>query len=103
MSQLNDRQDLTQAQKQALKSTAISGVGTIADAARIKAIIKPKIPADIVSPVLTKMPSIKRLTNSSERYISKNSEDLKISYQNLPNDLTSLLKLTSMEQAIFND
>ena len=38
-----------------------------------------------------------------ERYILKNSEDLKISYQNLPNDLTSLLKLTSMEQAIFND
>ena len=38
-----------------------------------------------------------------ERYIARSSEDLKISYQNLPNDLTSLLKLTSMEQAIFND
>ena len=38
-----------------------------------------------------------------ERFIARSSEDLKISYQNLPNDLTSLLKLTSMEQAIFND
>ncbi|MDA9719356.1 hypothetical protein N9U60_03070 [Betaproteobacteria bacterium] len=38
-----------------------------------------------------------------ERFISRSSEDFKISYQNLPNDLTSLLKLTSMEQAIFND
>ena len=37
-----------------------------------------------------------------ERFIARNSGDLKISYQNLPNDLTSLLKLTSMEQAIFN-
>ena len=38
-----------------------------------------------------------------ERFIASSSGDLKISYQNLPNDLTSLLKLTSMEQAIFND
>ena len=38
-----------------------------------------------------------------ERFISRSSEDLKISYQNLPDDLTSLLKLTSIEQAIFND
>ena len=38
-----------------------------------------------------------------ERFIAKNSENLKISYQNLPNDLTSLLKLTSIEQAIFSD
>jgi len=38
-----------------------------------------------------------------ERSIARSSVDLKISYQNLPNDLTSLLKLTSIEQAIFND
>ena len=38
-----------------------------------------------------------------ERFISRGTENAKISYQNLPNDLTSLLKLTSMEQAIFND
>ena len=38
-----------------------------------------------------------------ERFIARSSEDLKISYQNLPNDLTSLLKLTSMEQVIFHD
>ena len=38
-----------------------------------------------------------------ERFIARSSEDLKISYQNLPNDLISLLKLTSMEQAIFSD
>jgi len=38
-----------------------------------------------------------------ERFIASSSGDLKISYQNLPNDLTSLLKLTSMEQALFND
>ena len=38
-----------------------------------------------------------------ERFIARSSEDFKISYQNLPNDLTSLLKLTSMEQAVFND
>ena len=38
-----------------------------------------------------------------ERFIASSSGDLKISYQNLPNDLTSLLKLTSMEQVIFND
>ena len=38
-----------------------------------------------------------------ERFIAKSSEDLKISYQNLPNDLTSLMKLTSMDQVIFND
>ena len=38
-----------------------------------------------------------------ERFVGKSSKDLKISYQNLPDDLTSLLKLTSMEQAIFND
>ena len=38
-----------------------------------------------------------------ERFISRSSEDLKITYQNLPNDLTSLLKLTSIAQAIFND
>ena len=38
-----------------------------------------------------------------ERFIARSSEDLKISYQNLPNDLTALLKLTSMEQAIFHD
>ena len=38
-----------------------------------------------------------------ERFILRSSKDLKISYQNLPGDLTSLLKLTSMEQAIFND
>ena len=38
-----------------------------------------------------------------ERFIARNSEDLKIRYQNLPNDLTSLLNLTSIAQAIFND
>ena len=38
-----------------------------------------------------------------ERFIARSSGGLKISYQNLPNDLISLLKLTSMEQAIFND
>ena len=38
-----------------------------------------------------------------ERFISRSSEDLKISYQNLPNDLTSLLNLTSVAQAIFNN
>ena len=38
-----------------------------------------------------------------ERFIARSSGDLEISYQNLPNDLISLLKLTSMEQAIFND
>jgi len=38
-----------------------------------------------------------------ERFIARSSENLKISYQNLPNDLTSLLKLTSIEQAIFSD
>ena len=38
-----------------------------------------------------------------ERFISRSSEDLKITYQNLPDDLTSLLKLTSIAQAIFND
>ena len=38
-----------------------------------------------------------------ERFIARSSGDLKISYQNLPNDLTSLLKLTSMEQVIFHD
>ena len=38
-----------------------------------------------------------------ERFIARSSGDLKISYQNFPNDLTSLLKLTSMEQALFND
>ena len=38
-----------------------------------------------------------------ERFIARSSGDFKISYQNLPHDLTSLLKLTSMEQALFND
>ena len=38
-----------------------------------------------------------------ERFITRSSEDLKITYQNLPNDLTSLLNLTSVAQAIFND
>ena len=38
-----------------------------------------------------------------ERFILQSSEDLKITYQNLPNDLTSLLNLTSIAQAIFND
>ena len=38
-----------------------------------------------------------------ERFIARNSEDLKITYQNLPNDLTSLLNLTSIAQAVFND
>ena len=38
-----------------------------------------------------------------ERFIARSSEAFKISYQNLANDLTSLLKLTSMEKAIFND
>ena len=38
-----------------------------------------------------------------ERFISRSSKDLKITYQNLPDDLTSLLKLTSVAQAIFND
>ena len=38
-----------------------------------------------------------------ERFIARSSGNLEISYQNLPNDLTSLLKLTSMEQVIFND
>ena len=38
-----------------------------------------------------------------ERFISGSSKGLKIRYQNLPNDLISLLKLTSIAQAIFND
>ena len=38
-----------------------------------------------------------------ERFISRSSNGLKITYQNLPDDLTSLLKLTSIAQAIFND
>ena len=38
-----------------------------------------------------------------ERFIFKSSKKLKISYLNLPNDLTSLLNLTSMAQAILND
>ena len=38
-----------------------------------------------------------------ERFIARSSEDLKITYQNLPNDLTSLLNLTSVAQAICND
>ncbi len=38
-----------------------------------------------------------------ERFVARSSEDLKITYQNLPNDLTSLLNLTSIAQAIFND
>ena len=38
-----------------------------------------------------------------ERFIARSSGDLEISYQNLPHDLTSLLKLTSIEQVIFND
>ena len=38
-----------------------------------------------------------------ERFISRSSKGLKITYQNLPDDLTSLLKLTSIAQAIFND
>ena len=38
-----------------------------------------------------------------ERFITRRSEDLKITYQNLPNDLTSLLNLTSVAQAIFNN
>ena len=38
-----------------------------------------------------------------ERFISRSSNGLKITYQNLPNDLTSLLKLTSIAQAIFKD
>ena len=38
-----------------------------------------------------------------ERFIAGSSENFKITYQNLPNDLTSLLKLTSMEQVIFHD
>ena len=38
-----------------------------------------------------------------ERFISRSSNGLKITYQNLPDDLTSLLKLTSIAQAIFKD
>ena len=38
-----------------------------------------------------------------ERFISRSSNGLKITYQNLPDDLTSLLKLTSISQAIFKD
>jgi len=38
-----------------------------------------------------------------ERFITRSSEDLKITYQNLPNDLTSLLHLTSVAQAICID
>ena len=38
-----------------------------------------------------------------ERFVAKSSEDLKITYQNLPNDLTSLLNLTSVAQVICND
>ena len=38
-----------------------------------------------------------------ERFISRSSNGLKITYQNLPNDLTSLLNLTSVAQAICND
>ena len=38
-----------------------------------------------------------------ERFIARSSEDLKVTYQNLPNDLTSLLNLTSIAKAIFND
>tara|TARA_B100000035_G_scaffold43975_1_gene32910 strand:+ start:373 stop:690 length:318 start_codon:yes stop_codon:yes gene_type:complete len=38
-----------------------------------------------------------------ERFIAGSSENFKITYQNLPNDLTSLLNLTSVAQAICND
>ena len=38
-----------------------------------------------------------------ERFISRSSKGLKITYQNLPDDLTSLLKLTSISQALFKD
>ena len=38
-----------------------------------------------------------------ERFVARSSEDLKITYHNLPNDLTSLLNLTSVAQVIFND
>ena len=38
-----------------------------------------------------------------ERFIARSSEDLKVTYQNLPNDLTSLLNLTSVAQVICND
>ena len=38
-----------------------------------------------------------------ERFISRSSKGLKITYQNLPDDLISLLKLTSIAKAIFND
>ncbi len=38
-----------------------------------------------------------------ERFISRSSNGLKITYQNLPDDLISLLKLTSIAQAIFKD
>ena len=38
-----------------------------------------------------------------ERFVARSSEDLKITYQNLPNDLTSLLNLTSVAQVICND
>ena len=38
-----------------------------------------------------------------ERFILRSSKGLKITYQNLPDDLASLLKLTSIAQAIFND
>ncbi len=38
-----------------------------------------------------------------ERFISRSSNGLKITYQNLPDDLTSLLKLTSISQALFKD
>ncbi len=38
-----------------------------------------------------------------ERFSARSSKNLKIKYQNLPNDLTSFLNLTSMAEAIFND
>ena len=38
-----------------------------------------------------------------ERFIARSSENLKISYQNVPNDLTSLLNLTSIARVILND
>ena len=38
-----------------------------------------------------------------QRFVETKTQGLKITYQNLPNDLNSLLNLTSMAQAIFND
>ena len=38
-----------------------------------------------------------------ERFVARSSKGLKITYQNLPDDLTSLLNLTSIAQTVLTD